>query len=113
MNIPLRNEGRIIVKKTIRITLITIGSVLAALLLLVAVSCIVYTPEYIYRCIVNGEGKTSDYLFFPERTIEKSTRPYQYEYMLKDNLADIDVSYTMKGQLLNWNSIILVESENS
>ncbi|HWQ72433.1 MAG TPA: serine hydrolase [Desulfitobacteriaceae bacterium] len=88
-------------KKTIRITLITIGSVLAALLLLVAVSCIVYTPEYIYRCIVNGEGKTSDYLFFPERTIEKSTRPYQYEYMLKDNLADIDVSYTMKGQLLN------------
>ena len=97
-------------KKKARIALITIGSCLAVIILLVAVSCVIYTPGYIYRCITNGEGKTSDYLLFPARAIEKSVNPYHYEYDLDGNLSNIEVSYTTKGQLLEKPLDALAES---
>jgi CubicO group peptidase (beta-lactamase class C family) len=84
-------------KIIIRIAAIAGGSIIAALLLIVAVSCLVYSPEYIYRCIINGEGKTSDYLFFPERMIEKSSLPYKYEYRLDAGMGELNVQYTVKG----------------
>ena len=96
-------------KKAIRIIAITIGSILVALLLLVGISCIIYTPEYIYRCITNGEGKTSDYLLFPERAIEKSSNPYQYGYRLLNDLGALEVQYTEKGQLRNQTLDVLAQ----
>lgn len=88
-------------RKAIRITAIIGGSILAAALLLVAVSCVIFTPEYIYRCIVNQEGKTTDYLFFPERKIEKSAAPYQYAVRPDSAIGALDIQYTTKGQPRN------------
>lgn len=62
-------------KKRFRAAAIAGGSILGALLLLIAVSCVIYTPEYIIRCIVNREGKTSDYLF--SRSASSKRAPYR------------------------------------
>jgi CubicO group peptidase (beta-lactamase class C family) len=86
-------------KKKIRIAAIVAGGFVGALLLLVGISCIVYTPEYVFRCIVNREGKTSDYLFFPERIIAKSSNPYQYGYKPNDSLGTLEVSFLKKGKM--------------
>ncbi len=100
-------------KKIIRIALITGGSIIAALFLLVTVSCLVYSPEYIYRCIVNREGKTSDYLFFPERVIEKSSLPYEYEYNLDAGMGELNIQYTMKGVSHNQTLDMLAQSTDT
>ncbi len=97
-------------KKPIRIIAIAAGAVLGAFVLLAAVSCVVYTPEYVYRCIVNGESKTTDYLFFPERLIVKSSNPYRYEYRFDDTIGALDVQYTTNGQLRSQALDVLAES---
>lgn len=97
-------------KKVIRALGIAGVVVLAALVVFVAVSCVVYTPEYVYRCIVNREGKTTDYLFFPERLIAKSALPYHYAYQPNGDMDALDVQYTMKGQLLNQRLDALAQS---
>lgn len=84
-------------KKPVRTITIVASSILAALLVLVAVSCVVYPPEYIYRCIVNQESKTTDYLLFPERAIEKSTIPYTYNNKIDDGFQALDIKYTVNG----------------
>jgi CubicO group peptidase (beta-lactamase class C family) len=86
------------------------AAILVALLLLIAVSCVVYTPVYVYRCIVNQEGKTTDYLFFPERSIAKSAAPYHYGYNLDSAMNTLDVQYTVKGQTLNQSLDALTQS---
>lgn len=87
-------------KKKVRIALISMGSIITLIILLIAVSCAIYTPEYVFRCVSNGESKISDYMLFPARIIEKSANPFQYEYAIDRSLADTNISYTTKGQML-------------
>jgi CubicO group peptidase (beta-lactamase class C family) len=87
------------VKKPVRIALKLGGLILAAAILFVAVSCIIFPPEYVWRCIINQEGKTTDYRFFPERVIKKGPVPYQYGYRLDGAMNTLNVQYTQNGQM--------------
>jgi CubicO group peptidase (beta-lactamase class C family) len=87
------------VRKSFRAAAIISGLTIAALILSVSVSCVLFPRGYVFRCIVNREGKTTDYLLFPERTIAKSAAPYHYRYSLDSTLADLDIQYAVKGQL--------------
>lgn len=69
-----------------------LGGLAAAAVLLLLVSCIVYSPQYIYRAIVNGESKITDYTFFPEKVISKSATPYHYEVALDDALESLTIA---------------------
>ncbi len=86
-------------KKPVRIAIILVGCILAAAVLFVAVSCIIYPPEYVYRCIVNQRAKTTDFRFFPERVIKKGQVPYQYGYRPDSAMNTLAVQYSDKGQL--------------
>ena len=88
-------------KKAFKALCIAGVAMLAALVVFVAASCVVYTPEYVYRCVVNRESKTTDYLFFPERPIAKSAAPFHYAYKPDGAMDALDVRYTAKGQLLS------------
>jgi CubicO group peptidase (beta-lactamase class C family) len=100
-------------RKPIRIAAIVSGSIIAALILFIIVSCILFPPEYIYRSIINQEGKTTDYLFFPERIIAKSAKPYHYQYNIDSSFNDLDVQYTVKGKLQNKPLDSLAESNDT
>lgn len=87
-------------KKAVKAIIIILSSLIGAVLLLVAVSCVLYSPEYIFRCISNGESKITDYKFFPERTIGKSSTPYHYAEAPDSTYDTLNIQYTTKGALL-------------
>lgn len=84
-------------RKPVKIVIIAAASIIAALAVFIAVSCIMFPSEYVFRCIVNQEGKTSDYKFFPYRVIAKSELPYNYEYDIDDAINSLEVMYSVKG----------------
>ncbi len=85
-------------KKALKTTLITLGFIAAALAILLIVSSILYSPEYVCHCIANGESKITDYTMFPERVIAKSSDPYAYTYAIDDTFCDREVSYRSGGE---------------
>lgn len=87
--------------KTIRITLITICSLAGAAVLFLLASCIMYSPEYIFRCITRGESRVTDYQYFPERKIAKSDTPYHYQYNIDSAIDTLSIKYVSSGKLLN------------
>lgn len=84
-------------KKALKIAAWVLGCVVAVSVLLVGICAIIYSPGYIYRAIVNGESKITDYKFFPKRVIAKSAKPYQYEYALNDALGLKDIRFETDG----------------
>lgn len=84
-------------KRLLKILVIIAGSAAGLLLLLFAVSAILYSPEYIYRAVANGESKITDYKIFPERVIVKSGNPYSYAYDINPAYDGLDLSYRAKG----------------
>jgi len=97
-------------KKAVKVLVIAAAATLAAVILFIAVCCVVYTPEYVYRCVVNRESKTTDYLFFPERPIAKSAAPYRYAYRPDGAMGALDVQYSVNGQLLSQRLDALAQS---
>lgn len=86
-------------KKPVKIVIIAAASLIAALVVFIAVSCVLFPPEYVFRCIVNQEGKTSDYKFFPCRIIAKSDSPYIYAYDIDSAINSLEVMYSVKGSI--------------
>lgn len=86
-------------KKTVKLVIIAAASLIAALAVFIAVSCVLFPPEYVFRCIVNQEGKTSDYKFFPYRVIARSDSPYNYEYDIDSAMDGLEVMYSVKGNI--------------
>lgn len=86
-------------KKPVKAVFITLGAIIGAFVLLLIVSAILFSPEYIYRVIANGESTIKDYKFFPAKVIAKSTKPYQYHYALDDSLGTLAVQYTAEGKV--------------
>ena len=70
-------------KKTLFMVL---GSLTGLLLAVILISAVIFSPGYMYRVLINGESKVTDYMFFPERTIEKSTSIYHYQYEIDNTL---------------------------
>jgi CubicO group peptidase (beta-lactamase class C family) len=85
-------------KKPLKASLIALGCLAGALALFIAVSMIMYSPEYIVRILVNRGSKITDYQVFPERPIAKSDSPYHFEYALDDSLGSLPVAYTSGGK---------------
>ncbi|MHC1694051.1 MAG: serine hydrolase domain-containing protein [Eubacteriales bacterium] len=86
-------------KKLLRAIIITIGSVTILLVSVLLLSAVIFSPEYIFRVITNGESKITDYMVFPERLINKSTNPYTYTYALKDDFIKAQVNYESDGNI--------------
>ncbi|KAB3529608.1 serine hydrolase domain-containing protein [Alkaliphilus serpentinus] len=69
---------------------VILGGIFVVIILLSIVS---YSPEYMYRVIRYRESDVNDYKIFPERTVEHSTQPYNYKMKLLDGLEDKVISY--------------------
>lgn len=85
-------------KKPLKVSLIALGCLAGALALLIVVSMILYSPEYIVRVLVNRGSKITDYRVFPERLIAKSDNPYHFEYAPDENLGSLPVQFTSSGK---------------
>ncbi|PKM83932.1 MAG: hypothetical protein CVU86_09365, partial [Firmicutes bacterium HGW-Firmicutes-11] len=92
---------------------LVIGFAVAAVLLLLLVSAVIYTPEYMIRVLTNGESKVSDHSFFPERTIEKSDSPYSYLYKNEDSLDEFLISYESEGESKHASLLNLLEENDT
>ena len=84
-------------KKTMRNVVILFGSTVGVSLLVILVSAIMFSPQYMYRIIANGESKVTDHAFFPARAIAKSSNPYIYAYAIDQSLDSLDIRYESGG----------------
>jgi CubicO group peptidase (beta-lactamase class C family) len=66
-------------KKTGKIFLWVVGGVAGILALYLLVMCVVYSPEFVRRCLFSGEETVYDYQIFPERKLEASPNPYTFK----------------------------------
>lgn len=77
-----------------RVIFVSFGSLIGLLLMVIAISAMIYSPDYMYRVLINGESKVTDYQFFPERLIQRSTDPYDYQYEIDKNMGKLACIYT-------------------
>ena len=87
-----------IMKRIINIFGIICGIIIVILLIIIAISCILFSPKYMYRIIINGESKVTDYSFFDKKVITKSLTPYIYVTDIDNSLDDFIVKYKFKDQ---------------
>jgi CubicO group peptidase (beta-lactamase class C family) len=80
-------------KKAMRAIIVVLCAITGAFVLLLIISSILYSPEYIYRVLSNGESKITDYQIFPTRVIAKSTDPYTFDYAIDDSFGSAAVRY--------------------
>ncbi len=83
-------------RRPFRYVWVGLGALVVALAVLLAVSAALYSPQYIFRCIANGESKVSDYRVFPARVIAKSSRPYRYAAAPDLAIGQMEVAYTYR-----------------
>jgi len=100
-------------KKSFKIISIIIGSFVGAFIALVLISAAIFSPEYLYRAIANGESKVTDYEFFPSKAIEKSSHPYSYTYNLQDFLDSLSIDYDSGGIAKSASLLNLLEENNT
>ena len=81
-------------RKLLLISAILFGVVLLTL----AVSAVLYSPEYMRRVLIYGESDVDDHLIFPERTIQKSSTPHAYREELRGSLSTMKVPYESEGK---------------
>ena len=85
-------------KKTTKLLLISLTILLIGIVLLLLVSSLIFSPQYVFRTVVNGDSDVMDYKVFPERIIRKSSQPYYYKYNLDESLKDMSIDYTYNGR---------------
>ncbi|MFF2449076.1 serine hydrolase domain-containing protein [Neobacillus sp. NPDC058068] len=83
-------------KKTTKLVLIFLTFLLISSILLVLVSTIILSPQYVFRTIINGDSDVMDYKVFPRRIILKSSQPYHYKYNLDESLKKMSIDYMYK-----------------
>ncbi len=88
-------------KKKILISIITsVSALLLAFLVLCVTTICIYSPTFLGRVLTHWDSKVSDYKIFPERIIEKSEKPYNYEKNVNTDLSNIIVEYSNKKKSL-------------
>ena len=100
-------------KRLKRGSLILAAVVLGGLALMTIVSAFIYSPAYLYRAVVNGESKTTDYLLFPERKLPKSETPYNYPEMLDETILEQPLEWEAGGETISGDLQTLVEGTNT
>lgn len=89
------------IENKILISIITsVSALLLAFLILCVTTMCIYSPTYLGRVLTHWDSKVSDYKIFPERIIEKSEKPYNYEKNVNTDLSNIIVGYSNKKKLL-------------
>jgi CubicO group peptidase (beta-lactamase class C family) len=66
-------------KKIGKIVLWVVGSLAAILAVFLLAMCVLYSPEFVRRCLFSGAETVYDYQIFPERKLEASPNPYTYK----------------------------------
>ena len=107
-------------KKKILISIITsVSALLLAFLILCVTTMCIYSPTFLGRVLTHWDSKVSDYKIFPERIIEKSEKPYNYEKNVNTDLSNIIVEYSNKKKSLaefvkntDTTSFIMVKNDN-
>ncbi|MBU8878803.1 beta-lactamase family protein [Bacillus sp. FJAT-29790] len=89
------------IKKTTKLLLFFLIISLIFSVLLVFVSSLLFSPQYVVRTIVNGDSDVTDYKVFPERIIQKSSQPYYYKYGLDESLKTMPIDYMFSGKSRN------------
>jgi CubicO group peptidase (beta-lactamase class C family) len=74
-------------KKIGKIILWVVGGLAGILAIFLLVMCVVYSPEFVRRCLFSGAETVYDYKIFPERKLEASSNPYTY----KSDLDEVGV----------------------
>jgi len=88
-------------KKKILISIITsVSALLLVFLILCVTTMCIYSPTFLGRVLTHWDSKVSDYKIFPERIIEKSEKPYNYEKNVNTDLSNIIVEYSNKKKSL-------------
>jgi CubicO group peptidase (beta-lactamase class C family) len=95
--------------KALKVSLLIFSCIAGALVLLIIVFSILYSPTYIWRILSNGESKITDYRIFPERTIAKSSKSYNYAYALDEDFRNLTIQYKSGGQQAAQNLDALLE----
>lgn len=89
------------IENKILISIITsVSALLLAFLILCVTTMCIYSPTYLERVLTHWDLKVSDYKIFPERIIEKSEKPYNYEKNVNTDLSNIIVGYSNKKNCL-------------
>ena len=69
------------------------GIILAlGLAMLILVSAVLFSPQYMFRILRYGESDVNDRQIFPERPIKRSDYPYGYARGIKDSLDLVKLS---------------------
>ncbi len=66
-------------KKIGKIVLWVLGSLAAILAVFLLAMCVLYSPEFVRRCLFSGEETVYDYQIFPERKLEASPNTYTFK----------------------------------
>lgn len=85
-------------KKILKSLFLVLTITLLGSILLVFVSSFIFSPQYVLRTIVNGNSDVMDYKIFPERMIQKSSRPYYYKYNVDESLKSMPIDYMYRGE---------------
>ncbi len=78
-----------------------VTAILLAFLILCIVTMCMYSPTYLGRVMTHWDSSVKDYKTFPERTIEKSEKPYTYPENIDSSLGGKTVKYADKQKNLN------------
>ena len=79
-----------------------IGILAGFVLLIVIVSSLIYSPEYVFRVLRLGNSDVYDYEKFPERGMEASANPFLFKQGRNDELVRTNfVSHPLVGDLEN------------
>lgn len=100
-------------KRMKKICITMLAVILGGLVLMTAISALLYSPAYLYRVIGNGESKTTDYLIFPERILPKSEAPYSYVNAPDEALFNQPVEWRMGGEARSGDLQTLLNGTNT
>ena len=64
------------VKKAVKIGLAGLLFLILLIVLPLLIASLVYSPEYVQRCVFRGESDVYDYQKFPNRTMQASPEPF-------------------------------------
>ena len=66
------------VKKAVKIGLAGLLFLILLIVLPLRIASLVYSPEYVQRCVFWEESDIYDYLKFPNRNVEASPEPFRF-----------------------------------
>jgi len=93
-----------IVKSIGKIVLWIVGGLSAILAVFLLVMCVLYSPEFVRRCLFSGDETVYDYQIFPGRKLEASSNPYNYKRILDE--AGVKAAFEVNPKVGNLENLL-------